>query len=148
MVYTLHFFSSECNLFHNSNLFGSCIIQILFIQGVLKLKKNNSGPKRLRRALSAPYRIMGAEQPCYSSRWPPSLKVQGWWLAEFSCSTWPAVAMCHRIDGTHPRIRRHQSTLHHWWQFLFLLSPLLAKKKKLSPIKISQMCKANIFTNS
>ena len=29
------FFSSKCSLFHNSNLFGSCIIQILYT-GVLK----------------------------------------------------------------------------------------------------------------
>ena len=32
MVYTLLFFpSSECSLFHDSNLFGSCIIHILYI---------------------------------------------------------------------------------------------------------------------
>jgi len=31
-------------LFHNANLFGSCIIHILYT-GVLKLKKNNSGAK-------------------------------------------------------------------------------------------------------
>jgi hypothetical protein len=34
-------------MFHNSNMFGSCIIHI-YIQGVLKLKKNNSGAKRLK----------------------------------------------------------------------------------------------------
>jgi hypothetical protein len=32
------FFSSKCSLFHNFNVFGSCIIHI-FIQDVLKLKK-------------------------------------------------------------------------------------------------------------
>jgi len=32
-------------MFHNSNVFGSCIIQF-YIQGALKLKKN-SGAKRL-----------------------------------------------------------------------------------------------------
>ena len=31
MVYTLCFFSSKCCLFHNSNIFGSCIIHILYI---------------------------------------------------------------------------------------------------------------------
>ena len=48
MLYTLRFFfSSKCSLFHNSNVFGSCIIHILYT-GVLKLKKNNnSGAKRL-----------------------------------------------------------------------------------------------------
>jgi len=41
------FFSSKCSLFHNANLFCSCIIHILYT-GVLKLKKkNNSGVKGL-----------------------------------------------------------------------------------------------------
>jgi len=40
------FFFSNAVLFHNSNVFGSCIIHILYI-GVLKFKKNNSGAKRL-----------------------------------------------------------------------------------------------------
>ena len=30
MVYNLRFFSSKCRLFHNSNVFGSCIIHILY----------------------------------------------------------------------------------------------------------------------
>ena len=31
MVYTLcFFFSSKCSLFHNSNVFGSCVIHILY----------------------------------------------------------------------------------------------------------------------
>ena len=38
MVYTLRFFSSKFILFHNSNVFGSCIIHILYT-GVLKFKK-------------------------------------------------------------------------------------------------------------
>jgi len=47
MVYTLRFFSSKCSLFHNSNVFGSCITHILYT-GCAKIKKNNSGSKRLR----------------------------------------------------------------------------------------------------
>ena len=47
-VYTLRFFSSKCSLFHNSNVFGSCIIHILYT-GCAKFKKNNSGAKRLMR---------------------------------------------------------------------------------------------------
>ena len=46
MLYTLRFFSSKCSVFHNANLFVSCIIHILYT-GVLKLKKNNSGAKGL-----------------------------------------------------------------------------------------------------
>jgi len=39
-------FSSKCNLFHNSNVFGSCFIHILYT-GCTKILKNNSGAKRL-----------------------------------------------------------------------------------------------------
>jgi len=47
MVYTLRFFfSSKCSLFHNSNVFGSCIMHILYTE-CAKIKKNNSGAKRL-----------------------------------------------------------------------------------------------------
>jgi hypothetical protein len=46
MAYTLSFFSSKCSLFHNSDVFGSCIIQILYT-GCAKILKNNSGAKRL-----------------------------------------------------------------------------------------------------
>ena len=41
------FFYSKCSLFHNSNVFGSCIIYILYT-GCAKIKKNNSGAKSLR----------------------------------------------------------------------------------------------------
>ena len=30
VIYTVCFFSSKCSLFHNSNVFGSCIIHILY----------------------------------------------------------------------------------------------------------------------
>jgi len=46
MVYTLLFFSSKYSLFHNSNVFGSCIIHILYTV-CAKIKKNYSGAKRL-----------------------------------------------------------------------------------------------------
>ena len=46
MVYTLLFFSSKCSLFNNSNVFGSFIIHILYTE-CAKIKKNNSGAKRL-----------------------------------------------------------------------------------------------------
>jgi len=38
VVYTLRFFPSKCSLFHNSNVFGSCIIHILYT-GCAKIKK-------------------------------------------------------------------------------------------------------------
>ena len=47
MVYTLRFLSSKCGLFHNSNIFGTCIIHILYT-GCARIKKNNSSAKRLR----------------------------------------------------------------------------------------------------
>ena len=37
-IYSPIFFSSTCSLFHNSNVFGVCIIHISYT-GVLKLKK-------------------------------------------------------------------------------------------------------------
>jgi len=44
MVYNLHFFSSKCSLFHNSNIFGSRIIHILYT-GCAKIKKIILVPK-------------------------------------------------------------------------------------------------------
>jgi len=38
VVYNLRLLSSKCSLFHNSNLFGSCIIHILYT-GCAKIKK-------------------------------------------------------------------------------------------------------------
>ena len=38
MLYTLRFFYSKCSLFHNANLFGSCIIHILYT-GCAEIKK-------------------------------------------------------------------------------------------------------------
>jgi hypothetical protein len=45
-LYPPFFFSSKCSLFHNANLFGSCIIHIL-CTGCAKIKTNNSGAKGL-----------------------------------------------------------------------------------------------------
>ena len=41
----LRFYSSKCNLFHNSNVFGSCVIHILYT-GCVKIKKIIPAPKR------------------------------------------------------------------------------------------------------
>ena len=44
MVYILRFFSSKFSFFHNSNVFGSCIIHILYT-GCDKIKKIVPAPK-------------------------------------------------------------------------------------------------------
>ena len=46
-IYSPFFSFSKCSLFHNSNVFGSCIIHILYT-GCAKIKKN-FGAKRLKR---------------------------------------------------------------------------------------------------
>ena len=43
-IYSPFFFSSKCSLFHNSNIFGSCFIDVLYT-GVLKFKKIIPAPK-------------------------------------------------------------------------------------------------------
>ena len=72
MVYTPRFFSSKCSLFHNSNVFGSCIIHILYI-GRAKIKKNNYGAKRLSKILSRGQICPCIPCVCYSlTLWPVS----------------------------------------------------------------------------
>ena len=43
MLYTLRFCSSKCSLFHNANVFGSCIIHVLYT-GCAKIKKKKIIP--------------------------------------------------------------------------------------------------------
>jgi hypothetical protein len=84
MVYSLRFFlSSKCSLFNNSNVFGSCII--FYIQGVLKLKKNNSGAKRLRKADIVMQKIMRGIGETLSS-FIDILYTTGCMSLEYSCS--------------------------------------------------------------
>jgi len=45
-IYSPFFSSSKRSLFHNSNIFGSCFIHILYTE-CAKIEKNNSGAKRL-----------------------------------------------------------------------------------------------------
>ena len=51
MIYTLRFFCSKCSLFHNSNMYCFCINHILYTECV-KIRKNNSGAKRLKKSKS------------------------------------------------------------------------------------------------
>ena len=46
-IYSPFSFSSERSLFHNSNVFGSCFIRILYTECAKIKKKNNCGAKRL-----------------------------------------------------------------------------------------------------
>ena len=46
--------SSKCSLFHNSNVYGTCIIHIL-CTGCAKIKKYNSGAKMLRQSTGSPF---------------------------------------------------------------------------------------------
>jgi len=55
MVYTLRFFfSSKCILFHNFNVFGSCIIHILYT-GCAKIEKIIPAPKGQTRVENVEY---------------------------------------------------------------------------------------------
>ena len=56
------FLSSKCSLFHNSNVFGSCVIHILYT-GCAKIKKNNSGAKRLKSQVSTDFNEMLKQFP-------------------------------------------------------------------------------------
>ena len=47
-LYSPFFFSSKCSLFHNANLFGSCMIHILYTGCTKIKKKNNSDAKGLK----------------------------------------------------------------------------------------------------
>jgi len=75
MMYILRFFSSKCSLFHNSNLFGSCIIQILYT-GCAKIKKNNYGVKRLNTLLYG--NVQGPTDCGHSNVWP-DVRAQTFW---------------------------------------------------------------------
>ena len=58
MLYTLRFFfSSKCSLFHNANLFGSCIIHILYTECAKITRNNNSGAKELKCTLVQALRL-------------------------------------------------------------------------------------------
>ena len=49
MVYTLHFSSSKCTLYHNSNVFGSCIIHISYIYST------NIGTEYIKHGIYSPF---------------------------------------------------------------------------------------------
>ena len=66
MVYIPVFFSLKCSLFHNSNLFGSCIVHILYTE-CAKIKKIIPAPKGERRGYvlrNAPLRDFVVVRTC------------------------------------------------------------------------------------
>jgi hypothetical protein len=78
MVYTLRFFfSSKRSLFHNSNLFDSCIIHILYT-GCAKIKKNNSGALRLRGVWSNGGMVLTGETEVLGEKHYTAWVVGGW----------------------------------------------------------------------
>ena len=77
MVYTLLFSSPKCSLFQNSNVFGSCIIPILYT-GCAKI--NNSGAKSLRycshSSCAGSGGMVSAVRYCNSSEFGTALECQ------------------------------------------------------------------------
>ena len=56
MVYTLLFFSSsKCSLFHNSNVFGSCIIHILYTESLYTETSTNIGTEYFKYGIYSPF---------------------------------------------------------------------------------------------
>ena len=83
MLYTLRLFSSKCSLFHNANLFGSCIIHILYT-GCAKIeKKNNSGAKGL--SISAEYEWRYTTSPLPHEQRQPYLYSFLFWVRHLLC---------------------------------------------------------------
>jgi hypothetical protein len=175
MVYTLRFFFFlKCNLFHNSNVFGSCIIHILYIystntgteyfkhgiyapffplqnavcfiiltylapvlftfyiQGVLKLKKNNSGAKRL----IIKYVCQAASKPCWCPQPPRDAGRRGaTQVAEdIVCATPRAARFGGRVEHrgnaapvAHPHCPGFRSSAEHHWPVNRKRGPVLGR---------------------
>ena len=93
VVYTLLFFSSKCSLFHNSNVFGSCIIHILYT-GCAKIKKNNSGAIRLIVHLKEWFRSRMDYTASYELKWR--------W-----CSCLRHCGICRKVAGSKARYYKY-----------------------------------------
>ena len=87
MVYTVRFFSLKCSLFHNSNLFGSSIIHILYTE-CAKIKKNNSGAKRLIQTLTELSPKRGSSSPSDRAAYGLGLRPLACWDYEFESRRW------------------------------------------------------------
>jgi len=57
--YNVRFFSSNCSLFHNSNVFGSCFIHILYTECakrcILYIYSTNIGTKYFKHGIYCPF---------------------------------------------------------------------------------------------
>ena len=110
-MYSSFFSSSKCSLFRNSNVFGSCFKHILYT-GYAKMKKNNSGAKRLNHSAAICW-VTGkkhthththththARDANHRCTWPSWLCRQAWEIlsSKFSYAT-PGIGEDTRIQG-------------------------------------------------
>ena len=94
MLYTLRFFSSKCSLFRNANLFGSCIIHILYTV-CAKIKK-----KFRRQRVNMYQSLSGSDREEKKIQLPhrhSTLAIQGSQLTDLSCLS--SFAYCKRQDS-------------------------------------------------
>ena len=101
MVYTLRFFFSlKCSLFHNFNLFGSCIIHILYTE-CAKIKKIIPSPKvnALKNSLIA----QPSPHATYTKASIPSFSFGSYWL---KVSAFTSLDIKHNI-GTKKSAKRN-----------------------------------------
>ena len=142
MLYTLRFFlSSKCSFFHNVNLFCSCIIHILYT-GCAKIKKKNSGAKRLIGVTvdeqhkpflySARLEVLTAIKLNSQAVWDVN---QCHWASSYHCvggsqylsSSKHRQPLAQRLSVTHQKTRN------------FLLVQNVAKKRVCLPLSVAKM---------
>ena len=92
MLYTLRFFfSSKCRLFHNANLFGSCIIHILYT-GCAKIKKKNIFRRQRVKHVDIPPKSQSHSRPSvctkeFETRWTNFKKIPILWILIHICGS-------------------------------------------------------------
>jgi len=79
MLFTVRFFPSKCSLFRKANLFGSCIIHILYTECAEIKKKKYSGARGLKSLKQGNFTLQTGLSffpiPCPISRFPISCSV-------------------------------------------------------------------------
>ena len=93
MLYTVRFFfSSKCSLFHNANLFGSCIIHILYT-GCAKIKKNNSGDRGLKHLKTVNWSIRSYRSTLNTVHLSSASELQHTYLLTYLLTPWCKVLL-------------------------------------------------------